>query len=85
MQIELCCPRCAGRVAAVQGNAGEELLDSMFRDEPLGALGDGETFEDMLSTALTGHDPTNCPRCGAVMQVCEESLGQLALSMISRM
>jgi hypothetical protein len=62
-----------------------DVLARVFDDEPFCAFGDGETFEDMISTTLAEHDPTLCPKCGTVMHVSEESLGQLALSMISQM
>jgi hypothetical protein len=57
----------------------------VFDDQPIYALGDGETFEDMISNALSEHRPTHCPECGAVVHLSEESLGKLALRMLARM
>jgi hypothetical protein len=56
----------------------------MFNDRFCEALGDGDTFEDMISVALADDEPAPCPRCGTDLQVSEESLSQLALTMLSR-
>ncbi len=85
MQIEMCCPRCFRSFVAPADSAGEELMEQMFQDAPGYALGDGETLEDMISTALAEKDSVHCPQCGVVLQFSEESLGQLAMSMLSRM
>ena len=85
MSLEMCCPRCFRRFTAPPERAGEQVLEQMFAEQPLYALGDGETFEDMISTTLTGDEPVPCPACGAVLQFSEESLGELALTMLSRM
>ena len=47
-------------------------------------LGDGETFEDMIFSALTEQGAIYCPRCGEEGSVSEESLGQLALKITNR-
>ena len=85
MQIEMCCPRCFRPSTVPLETVDGEFLDRMFDGAPIYALGDGETFEDMISTALTEHDPVHCPQCGAALQCSEESLGQLAMSMLARM
>ena len=85
MQIEMTCPRCFRPSVVELENADSELLDRMFEGAPVYALGDGETFEDMISTALSEHAPMHCPRCGGVLQFSEESLGQLAMDMLARM
>jgi hypothetical protein len=85
MPIEMCCPRCFARFAAAPDSLGEEALTHLFPDVPCGALGDGETFEDMISAALYSHAASPCPSCGEGLRVSEESLGQLALTMLARM
>ncbi len=85
MRIEMCCPRCFRRSVVELDGVDREFLDRMFDDAPVYALGDGETFEDMISTALAEHEPMHCPHCGAVLKYSEESLGRLAMSMLARM
>jgi hypothetical protein len=85
MQIDMCCPRCLCRFAAPTDAASDDILGRVFEDQPIYALGDGETFEDMISNALSEQRPTHCPECGAVVHLSEESLGQLALTMLARM
>jgi hypothetical protein len=46
-------------------------------------LGDGETFEDMIFSALTEQGAILCPRCGEAAAVSEESLGRVALNMLA--
>jgi hypothetical protein len=48
----------------------------MSEDGPWYALGDGETFEDMIFSALIGQGAIPCPECGDPVTVNEESLGQ---------
>jgi hypothetical protein len=85
MQIELSCPSCFCRFAAPADTAGEEIVDRMFGGGLCYALGDGETFEDMIFSTLTERGDIHCPKCGDAVQVSEESLGQLALSMLTWM
>jgi hypothetical protein len=85
MQIELCCRNCFCRFVAPPETAHEQVLDRMFDDGPAYALGDGETFEDMIFTALVENGQIQCPECGEAVHVSEESLGQLAMTMLARM
>jgi len=85
MPIEMCCPRCFGRFDAAPDSLGEEALTRLFPEVPCGALGDGETFEDMISSALSGFATSPCPACGERLCVSEEGLGQLAATMLARM
>lgn len=85
MQIEMRCPHCFRPSVVELATADNEFLDRMFDGAPVYAMGDGETFEDMISSALAEHEPLPCPHCGAVLQYSEESLGQLAMTMLARM
>ena len=38
----------------------------------------------MIFNALTEHGAIHCPECGRPVSVCEESLSQLALEMLSQ-
>ena len=85
MQVELYCPCCEHTFSAAPDAPAREILDRMADEGPWYALGDGETFEDMIFTSLTDWGHINCPECGDPVNVSEESLGELALSMLSRM
>lgn len=85
MQIELFCDACACRFVAPPDASADEVTDRMFDKGPWYALGDGETFEDMIFATLTEHGHIACPECGDDASVSEESLGRVAMSMLSRM
>ena len=84
MQIELCCPSCACRFVAPPETSCDEVIDLMFEEGPRYALGDGETFEDMIFTTLMEHGEIICPDCGEPVAVTEESLGQLAMEVLAQ-
>jgi hypothetical protein len=85
MQIELCCPSCSCRFVAPPEMSSDEVLHRMLHNGPAYALGDGATFEDMIFTTLTEHGNIECPECGMRVAVSEESLGQLAMSLLDGM
>jgi hypothetical protein len=84
MKVELYCPRCSCRFAAPPDTAAEEILERMLDEGPWHGLGDGETFEDMIFNALTSEGEIPCPQCEAPVCVSEESLGKLAMEMLSQ-
>ena len=55
----------------------------MTDEGPWYALGDGETFEDMIFAALTARGAIRCPGCGEPVNVTEESLGQVAMEVLA--
>ena len=83
MQIELYCPDCCCRFAADPDTPAAEVLDRMTEEGPWYALGEGETFEDMIFAALTARGEIRCPECGEPVAISEESLGKLAMEMLS--
>jgi hypothetical protein len=83
MQVELYCPQCACRFAAAPETPAAEILDRMTEEGPWYALGDGETFEDMIFAALTSRGAIHCPECGEQVAVSEESLGRLTMELLS--
>jgi hypothetical protein len=85
MQIELYCNGCACRFVAPPEASANEITDRMFEEGPWYALGDGETFEDMIFATLTGDGDIHCPECGDPVAVSEESLGHVAMSMLAQM
>ena len=56
---------------------GDVPFDRMTEEGPWYALGDGETFEDMIFTALMCRGAIHCPECREPVSVSEESLGKL--------
>ena len=84
MQVELYCPCCPCRFSAPPDTPAAEVWDRMTEEGPWYALGDGETFEDMIFSSLTEQGHIDCPECGAPVSVSEESLGRIAMSLLSQ-
>jgi len=82
MQVELYCPCCCCRFTADPETPAAEVLDRMADEGPWYALGDGETFEDMIFSSLIAGGSIRCSECGEAVSVTEESLGQLALEVL---
>ncbi len=82
MQVELYCPHCCCRFVAAPETPATEVLDRMADDGPWYALGDGETFEDMIFNTLFSRGHIRCAECGQPVHVTEESLGQLTLEVL---
>jgi hypothetical protein len=82
MQVELYCPHCESRFAESPDAPAAEVMDRMADDGPWYALGDGETFEDMIFTTLFSCGAIRCPDCGEPVSVSEQSLGQLAMEVL---
>ena len=61
MRVELYCPECEYRFAAPPEMSAEETWRKMAADGAHYALGDGETFEDMIFAALTSEGEIRCP------------------------
>lgn len=84
MQVELYCPHCLCRFAAAPETPAAEVLDRMTEEGPWYALGDGETFEDMIFSTLLSRGDVLCPECGAPVAVNEESLGQFTREVLAQ-
>ena len=69
---------------AIPNTPAAEVLDRMADEGPWYALGDGETYEDMIFATLTSKGLIRCPECGAPVTVCEESLGKLTMEVLGR-
>lgn len=82
MQVELYCPCCCARFTADPATPAAEILDRMANEGPWYALGDGETFEDMIFNSLIAAGSIRCSECGEAVAVTEESLGQLAMEVL---
>lgn len=84
MQVELLCDSCGTSFAAPPETAAEDVVDRMTSDGPWFGLGEGETFEDMIFSALTSRGAIFCPCCGEQVAVSEESLGRMAMEVLSQ-
>jgi hypothetical protein len=84
MPVELCCPVCSCSFAAPPEMTSENVMQKMNYDGSWYALGDGETFEDMIFSSLAENGDIACPNCGALVSVSEESIGQMALELLAQ-
>jgi hypothetical protein len=82
MQLELLCPHCFSRFGAAPDARSEEIVEQMIEEGPWYALGDGETFEDMVHAALTVRGVIRCPECAEPVEVTEECLGDLTRELL---
>jgi hypothetical protein len=50
---------------------------------PWYALGDGETFEDMIFSTFFACGHIRCSDCGTSVEVSEQSLGRVAMEVLN--
>ena len=60
----------------------EQEVKRMAEEGPWYALGDGETFEDMIFSTLFSCGHIRCSECGEAVNVTEETLGQLTMEVL---
>jgi hypothetical protein len=82
MQVELYCPCCDRAFVAAPETPARDVLDRMAEQGPWYALGDGETFEDMIFSTVFACGHVRCGECGEPAEVSEESLSQLAYEVL---
>jgi hypothetical protein len=63
MILELVCPYCPFRFRAPSHTPWAQIIDRMIEEGPWFALGNGETFRDMVYTALAARGAIRCPEC----------------------
>lgn len=83
MQLELYCPCCDHRFIPGAKTALAKVFRSLAEIGPWSALGDGETFEDLLSSTLTSSPETVCPDCGNAATLGETTLGALSHALLA--
>jgi hypothetical protein len=69
MEIELRCPGCGCHFSAPADTPAGCIMDRMLDEGPWYALADGETFEDMVGTALSDRGRILCPECRHTLSV----------------
>lgn len=74
MNVEMKCLHCSYRFAASPDCPADEIQRRMTDEGPWVALGPGETFEDMICSALLSRGSIRCPECRHPVLVGEESL-----------
>jgi hypothetical protein len=82
MQVELYCTNCSCAFAASPDAPAAEVLDRMADEGPWYALGDGETFEDMIFSTLFACGSIRCSECGELVSVTEQSLNRLTMEVL---
>ena len=82
MQIELYCTNCHSRFVAPPDTPAGDVAERMALEGPWYALGDGETFEDMIFSTLFICGAIRCTECGEAVSVSEQSLGQLTMEVL---
>jgi hypothetical protein len=82
MQVELYCPHCGTSFIAPPDTPATDILNRMAEEGPWYALGDGETYEDMIFSTLMACGNIRCSQCGESASVTEQSLGQLTMEVL---
>jgi hypothetical protein len=82
MHVELYCPHCDRAFVAAPETPAAEVLGRMADQGPWYAVGDGETFEDMIFSTLLACGYIRCGDCGEPAQVNEQSLARLSLEVL---
>jgi hypothetical protein len=77
IEIELFCPSCLSRFVAGPRTPADEIIDRMRDEGPWYALANGDTFEDMICSALLYRGAIRCPDCYDPVLIREKTLGCL--------
>jgi hypothetical protein len=84
MAFELHCPRCTHDFSVPADSPAAEVLEQLADEGPWCTLGDGETLEDKVYTALSCEQAVCCPGCGSPVSVGQESLGEFAQELLAQ-
>ena len=82
MHVELYCPRCCMSFVAEPETPASDVLNRMAEEGPWYALGDGQTYEDMIFSTLFACGTIRCAACGEPASVSEQSLSQMAMEVL---
>lgn len=80
--VELFCPHCCVSFVSCPEAPAREVLDRMAEEGPWYALGDGETFEDMIFSTVFACGSIRCAECGERATVTEQTLGQWTMEVL---
>ena len=84
MSFELHCSRCRRTFRVPAGSQAAATLAQVAEQGPWCALGDGETFDDAVSSALGNQERAGCPECGGQVSASEDSLSQFAQELLGQ-
>ena len=84
MTFQLHCSRCAQDFRVPVDSPAAAVLERVAEDGPWCALGDGETFEDTVYTALSSQQSVSCPCCGGPVSASEDSLSQFSQTLLEQ-
>ena len=82
MALELHCPSCVRSFSVPADSGTGELLDWMAEHGTWCPLGDGETIEDNLCSALASRDDLYCPECSHPATLSQASLSRIARELL---
>jgi hypothetical protein len=74
MMIELHCLACRSEFSAAGETPADDILDRMIEEGPWYALAPGETFGEMVETAISDRGRILCPDCGKVLIIRRRGL-----------
>ena len=83
MLFELFCPRCSQKFYFPSDSPTGRVLEQVIDEGPWSVLGDGQIWEDRVSSAIATHDLIRCPECGGHVRASEETLGRFTLEALS--
>jgi hypothetical protein len=83
MKLELYCPCCDQQFIPGPKTPMAEAFRGLEEIGPWSALGDGETFEDLLYSTLTANPEIACPDCGGTATLGENTLGELSHQLLA--
>jgi hypothetical protein len=78
MSLELLCSHCACYLRAAPDTPASLILDRMIEDGPWFGLGNGETFKEMIFTALAARGRIRCPECGQAVAIGAEGVRSMS-------
>jgi hypothetical protein len=84
MRVELQCSQCRCRFDVTLDEATSQVLEQITEEGPWSALGDGETFEDRVFSALPDRQEIRCPQCGRPVSVTPETLCDLSQKVLAQ-
>lgn len=82
MHFELYCPSCARSYFLPSDSPAGKFLTWMAEEGGWCPLGDGETIEDNVYSALATRDALCCPECNRPVTVSQESLNRFARELL---
>ena len=83
MHIELHCPRCFTTFQPEGVEPAGDVWGRMTEEGPWYALGDGETLEDVIFSALSAGGGVRCPRCGEAVPVTQDDLCEMSQKILA--